>query len=369
MRVGIIGAGMYANVALYGYSRVPEIEVTSICDVVPHLAQSAAEAFGVAHTCTDHRELISREDVDLVHVVVPPPVHHAITLDIVAAGKHVLTEKPLAMSEREAAEMLQAAEQAGVVHAIGHEMRYDPLHRHMRDLIAQGYIGAPRLVKLSDVCNYAADPRYPTFYATWTMRMAQGGGVLLQHAAHILDLAGYLFGPIEIAGGIAANQVPQRPVLAPDVHPAKLFELGADAPTTGEAPVDADDTTILYGTLPGGGLFTFSAGWTVHHPSGVTWEIYGSEGTLKMLSDGSLVGGRSVDPELTVLSAPAKYGLPGEQPWLARTGVLTEALDPMFRLMAVDIAAAVDGRAGDRAFATFADGLVTQRAMDSVARI
>lgn len=359
---------MYANVALYGYSRVPEIDVTAICDVVPALAQGAAEMFGVPHHGTDHHEMINRDDVDLVHVIVPPPVHHAITLDVIAAGKHVLTEKPLAMTTREATDMYDAAERAGVVHAIGHEMRYDPVHRHLRDLIGQGFIGEPRLVKLSDICNYAADPRYPTYYATWTMRREQGGGVLLQHGAHILDLARFVLGEIDVVGGFAANQVPVRPTLAPDVHPAALFEMGAAAPTTGQAPVDADDTAVLYGTLPNGGLFTFSAGWTVHHPSGVTWELYGSEGTLKVLSDGSLLGGRNTDTELAVLSAPDHYALPGDDPWLDRTGVLTEALDPMFRLMVGDVAAAVDGRPGDKAFATFADGVATQRAMDAVAR-
>lgn len=368
MRIGVIGAGMYANLALFGYSQRADTQVTSICDVIPELAQGAAENFGVEHYCSDYRELLARDDVDLVHVIVPPPVHHRVTLDVIAAGKHVLTEKPLAMNEKEAAELLDAAERAGVVHAVGHEMRYDPIHRHLRDLVRSGFIGTPRLVSLSDISYYASDPRYPTYYATWSMQASQGGGVLLQHGAHLLDLVSYIFGAVEIAGGYAANQVPSRPVLSPEVHPAALFEMGASAPTTGEARVDGDDTAVMYGRFASAGLFVAAASWTVHHPSGVLWDIYGSEGTLRMLADGSLVGARSDEKELRSFSAPEEYALPGDEPWLSNTAVLTGELMNMFVLMAGDIAAAVDGRSTEHDFATFADGLVTQRAMDAISR-
>lgn len=127
MRLGVIGAGGIA------YRRtIPEIvrdlercEVTSVMDIDAGAAEKVAGEFKVPHYCLSEDELLAREDVDAVYIATPQNVHCAQTIKAAKAGKHVLCEKPMAVTLEECREMEAACNEAGVVFMLGFGMRYN----------------------------------------------------------------------------------------------------------------------------------------------------------------------------------------------------------------------------------------------------
>jgi len=144
MQIGIIGAGgATRGIHLPGFKLCADAEVTVVCDA----DRDAARATGVRETCTDYREVLTRRDIDAVVVATPNFLHREIVLAALAAGKHVLCEKPLALNREEAEEMLRAAERAGRVHMTAFTYRFTPAIQHARRLIEQGTLGELRTVR------------------------------------------------------------------------------------------------------------------------------------------------------------------------------------------------------------------------------
>ena len=113
MQIGIIGAGgATRGIHLPGFKLCADAEVAVVCDA----DRDAARATGVLETCTDYREVLARKDIDAVVVATPNFLHREIVLASLAAGKHVLCEKPLALNREETEDMLHAAQSAGRVH-------------------------------------------------------------------------------------------------------------------------------------------------------------------------------------------------------------------------------------------------------------
>ena len=114
-------------------------------------------------------------DLDLVSITTQPSLHHPMALAALAAGRHVLCEKPMAMSTREAEDMLAHGDQAKRVHVIDHELRFNPNRRKVRRLIDEGFIGVPRHALLTIVNSGRHDPAKPW---GWWYDETQGGGLL-----------------------------------------------------------------------------------------------------------------------------------------------------------------------------------------------
>ncbi len=154
-----MGTGFATGVHLPGFRLVRGVEVVAICSASRDRAHGAAARFGIPRATDDYRELVGRDDVDLVDVCTPTRSHYDITIAAIEAGKHVLCEKPVAMTAAEAAEMADRAEAAGVVNAVNHEMRYAPARRHLRRLVDDGFLGDVRFVDASVLVDYAVNPR------------------------------------------------------------------------------------------------------------------------------------------------------------------------------------------------------------------
>src|SRR5690606_16381140 len=124
IRVGIIGVGWGALVQAPAFQVVPEYELVAICSRTPDRVARAADRLGIAETSTDWREFVRRDDLDLVSICTPTVLHHEQTLAALAAGKHVLGEKPMALNQEQAEEMLQAADESRRAHAVCFEGRW-----------------------------------------------------------------------------------------------------------------------------------------------------------------------------------------------------------------------------------------------------
>jgi len=151
--VGVIGAGFGQVGHIPGFKACPDADVLAVCDKVPEIAEAAAQKFDIPHVFTDYHEMLQMEGLDLVSVATPPFLHHPMVMAVLEAGKHVLCEKPMALNTMEAQEMYGRAEEAGVVHLIDHELRFNPTRMRMKELIDDGFIGCLRHVMLTTVTN------------------------------------------------------------------------------------------------------------------------------------------------------------------------------------------------------------------------
>ena len=135
--VGVIGVGGISSyVHLPGLRLCPRAEIVAVCDADGNLARQRAAEYDVPHVFTDYRDLLRLPAVDAVVVATPTVLHAPIALAAIAAGKHVLVEKQLAMDYAEAVTMYEAAERAGVHHMTAFTYRFVPAMRYLRHLLA-----------------------------------------------------------------------------------------------------------------------------------------------------------------------------------------------------------------------------------------
>src|SRR2546423_2414814 len=138
--------------------RAAGFEVVGLVGRDPEKTAERAKRFEVPNGLTSLDEALALPGVDAVTVATPPHTHASIVLDAVAAGKHVVCEKPFARDAAQARQMLRAAEDAGVVHLLGTEFRWAPGQALMARLVADGSIGEPRVATLLFHLPLLADP-------------------------------------------------------------------------------------------------------------------------------------------------------------------------------------------------------------------
>ena len=128
IKVGIVGCGEVAQIMHWPslYQLVDQFEVTALCDVSPLILEKLGKLWNVRTLTTNHRELVTRNDVDAILVANPNAFHAEVTLDAIAAGKHVLVEKPMCVTRREAEQIIGAQKNSNVVVQVGYMRRYAP---------------------------------------------------------------------------------------------------------------------------------------------------------------------------------------------------------------------------------------------------
>jgi len=146
LKVGIIGCGAIARAHLDAIAGLESIEAVALADKLPHRAEAYAAEYAVKNAYTNIEHLLADPDVQGVHVCLPHYLHLSTCLRAAAAGKHMLVEKPLALSVAEANEMIAAAEANGVTFMVGHLLRFRTVNREAKRIIAEGGIGVPRSV-------------------------------------------------------------------------------------------------------------------------------------------------------------------------------------------------------------------------------
>ncbi|MCI0690342.1 MAG: Gfo/Idh/MocA family oxidoreductase, partial [Sporichthyaceae bacterium] len=182
--------------------------LTVVASKHPDAARELARAHG-GRAVRHWRDAIAAEDVDAVVVCTPPDSHHEITLAAVAAGRHVLCEKPMARTSTEAAEMARAGEGAGIVVACGFNHRFHPALQRLREALTNGTLGAPYALR----CAYGIAGR-PGYEREWRCDPAVvSGGHLMEQGIHAVDLAQWLLGPVtEVTAACATSSWPIAPL-------------------------------------------------------------------------------------------------------------------------------------------------------------
>ena len=191
--VAIIGCGgITLQNHLPGLAMCPDVRVTALCDTDPATLERARQQTGVGTTSTRFEEIVTRDDVQAVIIATPNFTHAPIALAAIAAGKHVLCEKPLSLNAPDSLAMAAAADKAGVRHMTAFTYRFVPAMRYLSHLVKQGAIGTPyhyRSCRLQD---------WGTRNLGWRqVRKLAGTGELGDMLSHRIDFAHLLVGPMQ----------------------------------------------------------------------------------------------------------------------------------------------------------------------------
>ncbi|MBA2946562.1 Gfo/Idh/MocA family protein [Streptomyces himalayensis] len=283
--VGMVGYAFMGAAHSQGWRTVGRVfdlpcrpELAAICGRDADAVRAAADRLGWAAAETDWRELIARDDVDLVDICTPGDSHAEIALAALAAGKHVLCEKPLANTVEEAEAMAEAAEQArarGQVAMVGFNYRRLPATALARKMVADGRLGALRHVRVTYLQDWLVDPGFPL---TWRLqREVAGSGALGDLGAHIVDLAQYLAGePLVGVSALTETFVRERPLLAG--ASAGLSATGGGGPL---GTVTVDDAALFTGRFASGALASFEATrFATGRKNALRLELNGERGSL-----------------------------------------------------------------------------------------
>ena len=202
LRVGFIGAGRISDLHALEYLANDRARIVAVCDVDPEIARARGEKWGVPadHIFTDYHDLLALPEVDLVEILLPHHLHRQATLDAAAAGKHISLQKPMALSVKEADEMIAAAEKAGVIFKVFENFIFYPPVMRAKALIEAGEIGDPLTIRIKS--NSGTSPNmWDVPNAAWAWRYKKdecgGGPLVFDDGHHKFSLAWYFMGLAE----------------------------------------------------------------------------------------------------------------------------------------------------------------------------
>lgn len=341
MKVAIIGASFAKAAYLPALAHVPGADVVAIASGRLSSAQAAADAYGVPHAYDDWEAMLDRHPVDLVCIATPTVLHAPQTLKALAQGAHVLCEKPTAMDAGEAQAMLDAATNAGRIHMIDHELRFNPNRMRVAQMIAQGDLGDIRHVNIANIGNSWANPMSRP-KGDWWSDAVQGGGRLGANGSHQVDMLRWWLGEAKWVTGAA-----------PVIIPARVDK------ATGEAwTATADDLAWMGLEMQSGALAqVFMSGVAAHNIGNLT-QVFGSKGTITLdNADEKLFFAKAGQGFEEITEADPNAALPG-----LNAGIWNVSVVGVMRELAGAIR---EGRPLAKG-ATFVDGLANQKVLDAV---
>lgn len=359
----VIGTGFIGTVHIGALRRLG-IAVAGVLGSSAERGAARAGALGVARSYGSLEEMLADGAVDVVHVTSPNDLHYPQVKAILAAGKHVICEKPLAMTAKQSAEMVELARTSGKVAAVCYNIRFYPLNQHARGMVAAGELGAVRLITGQYHQDWLAKE------TDWNWRLVpEAGGVLRSVGdigTHWLDLVTFIAG--ERPSHVMADLQTFVPVRQRPVGPVETFS--AAVGETVAVPIATDDAAQMMLRFPSGARGVFTTSQVSHgRKNSLRWEITGAKGAAAWDSetpDHLWIGHRDAPNQVLLRDA----GL------MNATGAGAASLPPghvegfadsfanFFRAVYADIAAG--GRSDGATWATFEDGHAEMRFCDAV---
>ncbi len=373
--VAVIGAGMAGRAHCAGYRAaptlfdppLPPIRYAAVVDADAGVATDAATRYGYERATTDWRELLDDDSVQVVSVVVANQLHRPIVEELLAAGKHVLCEKPLAPSIDDARAMVAAAAaHPDLVTGTGFVYRRQPAVAAIRDLL-HAELGEVSHFNGRYWCDYARSAEVPM---TWRYKGGPGTGALADIGSHLIDLAEFVCGPlVRVSGAAFATKVTQRAVPVGTTYghaKAKLSEVFE--------PVENDDVATFTAHFASGAVGTFSISRVAPgHANSLAFDLMAEHGAAKWDMDRPAefsvtrrLRGDGLDGYNQVLAGPAhpyvRGGLPMDFPGVSF------GVGDLFGFQARAFLEQVAGIDGLPPVATFDDGLRDLTIVDAVTR-
>lgn len=288
INIAIIGAGMIGAAHASGYrshqarlsTSQQQFVLHTVCDARESAAAELAAVWGFAHVATDWQAVVNDPEIQVISIALPNFLHAEVAAAALKAGKHVLCEKPLALTAKEAWELTQLAQQSDSICGSVFNYRRIPAVAQIKQWVDAGEIGKLQHLLIQYQCGYAADPQLPY---SWRYRQeTAGGGALHDIGAHAIDIARFIAGDVEtINGACSSITIPQR-----------FVALGANAGHSHVAlsnkseTVDTDDIASCVMRFTSGcqGLFSASR-VTVGMGNTLSFTLTGSTGTIQFNSE------------------------------------------------------------------------------------
>ncbi len=215
--LGVIGCGGFGLFALQQFTQVPGIKLVGMAGTHRPASLAAAARFGIENV-DDLGELLRRDDMELVYIATPPFLHYSQAMAALQAGKHVIVEKPLAMTIGQADELVALAHERGLLLIANLMQRYNPLFESVASLVKTKVLGE---VLHGTFENYASDENLPAEH--WFWDRSKSGGIFIEHGVHFFDLFEGWLGK----GRVEAAQVGVRPGTAIEEHVHTTVRYGA----------------------------------------------------------------------------------------------------------------------------------------------
>jgi predicted dehydrogenase len=248
LRVGLIGAGVIGRFRAQALAQIPSMRLVAVADEQQARARAIAPKGQELRCLARGEELAGSPDLDAVIVSTPPASHERLTLAALAAGKHVLCEKPLADSVEACERMVVAAKKAGRCLATGYTLRKSPAALLARKLVDDGEIGEIDHIRVFHGHKGGSD-----FGPAWiTDHAATGGGTLMDNGIHMIDVVRWFLGDIATSAGFGSNHTWKKP--------------------------GSEDNGFVLCRSTAGKVGLIHSSWTEWTGYGYRVEIYGTEG-------------------------------------------------------------------------------------------
>jgi predicted dehydrogenase len=373
--VAVIGAGMAGRAHCAGYRSaptlfdppLPPLRYVSVVDADEGVAKDAATRYGFDRHGTDWRALLDDEDVHVVSVVVANHLHRPLVEALLAAGKHVLCEKPLAPGLDDARAMVAAAKaHPDLVTGTGFVYRRQPAVAAIRDLL-RAELGEVSHFNGRYWCDYARSAQTPM---AWRYKGGPGTGALADIGSHLIDMAEFVCGPMDsVAGATFTTKVTERFLAVGTTYGHARAELSDVS-----EPVENDDVATFTAHFASGAVGTFSISRVATgHANGLAFDLMAEHGAAKWDMDRPAefsvtrqLRGDGLDGFNQVLVGPAhpyvKGGLPMDFPGCSY------GVGDLFGYQARAFLEQVAGIEGLPPVATFEDGLCDLTIIDAVTR-
>jgi len=271
VRIGIIGSGGIAGAHARSYKQLPDVEVLGVADVIPGKAEEfiRRQELPLAKPFEDHNRLLEL-DLDGVSVCTPNVAHHRTSVDALTAGKHVLTEKPMAVTLEQAVEMARAAKRSGKILTVGFQPRYDPNMQMVRRIVQSGELGRIYYVETG------GGRRRGIPGGTFVRKDLAGAGAMADIGCYSLDMA--------------LNALGYPKPLTVSAYTSNYF--GTSPKYFREADkFEVEDFGVALVRLEGGITLNFKISWAMHMDTLGATMFLGTDAGLKVTCPGGVWDG------------------------------------------------------------------------------
>ncbi len=274
LRVGICGSGI-TKAHIQGYQKLPGVEVVAIAGPDVERCQAVADEYSIPHVFADYRAMLDL-GLDAVSIGVPNKYHAPIAIDALAAGCHVLLEKPLAIDVADGERILRAARESGRIVMLAFNRRYLANAVTLKEFIDAGTLGDIYYAK----AGWTRRAGIPGFGGWFTTKELSGGGPLIDLGVHMLDLALYMMGyprPIAVSGATYAALGP-RGKGASDYADYGRFPVGSDI------VFDVEDLATGFVRFDNGATLAIEASWAGYQSlrDDIYLQLYGRDGGARI---------------------------------------------------------------------------------------
>ena len=283
LNIGLVGYKFMGKAHSHAYKDVsmffdPKLKPTMkiICGTNKNDVKEAALKYGWENYTTKWQEIVNNPEIDIIDISSPGNTHAPIAIAAAKAGKHIICEKPLALSLQDSRDMLEAVKISGVKHMIGFNYRKVPAIKLAKQLIDDGKLGRIFHFRGVYLQDWIVDPNFPL---VWRLQKSlAGNGAIGDLGAHIIDLARYLIGEIDEVCALSETFIKERPLLKSTNN--GLSAKAQDSLQMGT--VDVDDATMFIGRFESGTLCSIeSTRFATGRKNGLVFEINGSLGSIK----------------------------------------------------------------------------------------